>query len=105
MFWNTNKAIAKFQNTFTQMPTKSRRKFPLRISKENLKFGTDLNAELSKSLREMGAEITAQYGRELNPNPTQLRYDAITDHSRNDVPAKDAVAQALSETSSTLHIS
>ena len=67
--------------------------------------GTDLNAELSKSLREMGAEITAQYGRELNPNQTQLRYDAITDHSRNDVPAKDAVAQALSETSSTLHIS
>jgi hypothetical protein len=59
--------------------------------------GTDLRAELSKSLRKMGSEITEEYSRELNPNPTQLRYDAITDHSRNDVSAKDAVAQALNE--------
>jgi hypothetical protein len=59
--------------------------------------GADLQSELSKSLLQMGAEITQQYDRELNPNPTQLRYDAITDHSRNDVSAKDAVAQALSE--------
>jgi hypothetical protein len=59
--------------------------------------GANLQSELSKSLQQLGAEITAQYGRELNPNPTQLRYDAITDHSRNDVSAKDAVAQALSE--------
>ena len=59
--------------------------------------GTDLQSELSKSLQKMGAEITEEYSRELNPNPTQLRYDAITDHSRNDVSAKDAVAQALKE--------
>jgi hypothetical protein len=59
--------------------------------------GSDLHAEISKALQQMGAEITAEYDRELNPNPTQLRYDAITDHSRNDVLAKDAVAQALSE--------
>jgi hypothetical protein len=59
--------------------------------------GTDLQGELSKALQEMGDEITGEYGRDLNPNPTQLRYDAITDHSRNDVSAKDAVAQALSE--------
>jgi hypothetical protein len=59
--------------------------------------GTDLQAELSKSLQKMGSEITDQYSRELNPNPTQLRYDSITDHSRNDVSAKEAVAQALSE--------
>ena len=58
--------------------------------------GADLQSELSKCLRQMGDEITEQYGRELNPNPTQLLYDAITDHSRNDVSAKDAVAQALS---------
>jgi hypothetical protein len=58
--------------------------------------GADLQSELSKSLRQMGDEITEQYGRALNPNPTQLRYDAITDHSRNDVSAKDALAQALS---------
>lgn len=63
--------------------------------------GTDLQGELSKSLQQMGAEITERYGRELNPNPTQLRYDAITDHSRNDVSAKDAVAQAMSETAVT----
>lgn len=59
--------------------------------------GADLHAELSRSLQQMGADITEQYGKELNPNPTQLRYDAITDHSRNDVPAKDAVAQVLSD--------
>ena len=59
--------------------------------------GTDLQSELSKELQKMGDEITAEYSRELNPNPTQLRYDAITDHSRNDVSAKDAVAQALSD--------
>jgi hypothetical protein len=66
--------------------------------------GTDLQSELSKSLQHMGSEITDQYDRELNPNPTQLRYDAITDHSRNDVSAKDAVAQALSENAATSRI-
>jgi hypothetical protein len=60
--------------------------------------GTDLQGELSKALQKMGSEIAEEYSRELNPNPTQLRYDAITDHSRNDVSAKDAVAQALRET-------
>ena len=59
--------------------------------------GTDLHAELSKALQQMGADITEQYDKELNPNPTQLRYDAITDHSRNDVSARDAIAQALTE--------
>jgi hypothetical protein len=33
----------------------------------------------------------------LNPDPTQLRYDAITDHSRNEIAATDAVAQVLKE--------
>ena len=63
--------------------------------------GTDLQAELSKSLHQMGAEINEQYNRELNPEPAQVRYDAITDHSRNDVSAKDAVAQALSATAAS----
>ncbi len=67
------------------------------IGKKILVTGADLRGEISKTLRQMGADITEQYGRELNPNPTQLRYDSITDHSRNDVSAKDAVAQALSE--------
>jgi len=67
------------------------------VGRKFLITGTDLHAELSKSLQQMGADITEQYNQELNPEPTQLRYDAITDHSRNDVAAKDAVAQALSE--------
>jgi len=59
--------------------------------------GTDTHAEISNLLQKLGAEITEEYGKELNPDPTQLRYDDITDHSRNEVDAKDAVAQALKE--------
>jgi hypothetical protein len=57
--------------------------------------GADLDAESSKLLQQMAAEITAEYGKELNPEPAQLLYDNITDHSRNEVVAKDAVAHAL----------
>jgi hypothetical protein len=57
--------------------------------------GTDLNAESMKALKQMGAEITDEYDRELNPEPTQLLYDSITDHSRNEVVAQDAVDHAL----------
>jgi hypothetical protein len=59
--------------------------------------GTDLPPEIGNALQQIGTEITEEYNKELNPEPTQLRYDAITDHSRNDVGAKDAVAQALNE--------
>ena len=59
--------------------------------------GTDTHTEISDLLQKLGAEITEEYGKELNPDPTQLRYDDITDHSRNEVDAKDAVAQALKE--------
>jgi hypothetical protein len=68
------------------------------LGKQDLITGTDLHAELSKSLQQMGNDITEQYNKELNPEPAQLRYDAITDHSRNEVSAKDAVAQALAGT-------
>jgi hypothetical protein len=57
--------------------------------------GTDLNTESRKALRQMAAEITEVYDRELNTEPTQLLYDRITDHSRNEVAAQDAVDQAL----------
>jgi len=57
--------------------------------------GTDLNAESSRMLKQMASEITKEYNKELNPDPTQLLYDAITDHSRNDVAAKDAVDHAI----------
>lgn len=57
--------------------------------------GTDLDAESSKMLQQLATEITAEYDKELNPEPTQLLYDAITDHARNGTDAKDAVDHAL----------
>jgi hypothetical protein len=57
--------------------------------------GSDPNAESGPVLQRMAAEITDEYGKELNPDPTQLLYDDITDHSRNDVVAADAVAHVL----------
>jgi len=57
--------------------------------------GTDLQAESNKFLQQTAAAITADYGRELNPGPTQLLYDSITDHSRNEVVVKDSVAHAI----------
>lgn len=57
--------------------------------------GTDLGAEISNTLQQMAAEITAEYNKELNPDPTQLLYDAITDHGRNDAVVTDAVAHAI----------
>ncbi len=49
------------------------------MGKEVLITGTDLPAEFSKLLQQMSADITDEYNKELNPEPTQLRYDAITD--------------------------
>jgi hypothetical protein len=57
--------------------------------------GADLNAESNKVLQQMATEITDEYNRELNPEPTQLLYDTITDHSRNEVVVQEAVAAAL----------
>lgn len=61
--------------------------------------GTDLNAESTKALQQMAAEITDKYNRELNTEPTQLLYDTITDHSRNGVLAEEAVDHALKNVS------
>jgi hypothetical protein len=60
--------------------------------------GTDLGAESTKILQQMAADITDEYKKELNPGPTQLLYDSITDHGRNEVVVKDAVAHALKNT-------
>jgi hypothetical protein len=57
--------------------------------------GTDLGAESTKMLQQVAAEITDEYKKELNPGPTQLLYDSITDHGRNEVIVKDAVAHAV----------
>lgn len=69
------------------------------VGKQVAITGADLRTEMGNALQQIGTEITEEYNKELNPEPTQLRYDAITDHSRNDVAAKDAVAQALNEKS------
>jgi hypothetical protein len=61
--------------------------------------GADLNAASMDALKQFGAEITEEYDRELNPEPTQLLYDSITDHSRNDVAVQDAVEHALKNVS------
>jgi hypothetical protein len=57
--------------------------------------GSDLNAESNKALQQIAAEITDEYNQQLNPAPTQLFYDSITDHGRNGALAKDAVAHAI----------
>ncbi len=57
--------------------------------------GADLNAESSKMLQQVAADITDEYNKELNPGSAQLLYDTITDHGRNEVVVKDAVAHAL----------
>lgn len=70
------------------------------MGKQVVVTGADLRSEMGNALQQMGTEITNEYNRELNPEPTQLRYDAITDHSRNDVAASDAIHQALTSTTS-----
>lgn len=57
--------------------------------------GTDLAAESNRMLQQMASDITAEYNKELNPDPAQLLYDSITDHGRNDVLTRDAVAHAI----------
>ena len=57
--------------------------------------GANLDAASRTMLQQLAGEITAEYGKELNPGPTQLLYDAITDHGRNGVVASDGVAHAL----------
>jgi hypothetical protein len=57
--------------------------------------GADLDAETNKVLLQVATEITNEYTRAINSNPTQLLYDSITDHARNAVVAKDAVDHAI----------
>jgi hypothetical protein len=57
--------------------------------------GSELGAQSDRALEKIASEITTEYGKELNTEPTQLLYDSITDHARNDVSYKDAVAHAL----------
>jgi len=60
--------------------------------------GSDLEDEARKALLQLSKDITAEYNDKLKPNAAQQRFDDLTDHSRNNVAANDAVAQALRET-------
>jgi len=57
--------------------------------------GTDLNDESNKLLAQMATDITDEYNKELDPEPTQLLYDEITNHGRNGIIASDAAAHAI----------
>jgi hypothetical protein len=57
--------------------------------------GADLNAESNKVLAGMATEITGEYNKELDPEPTQLLYDEITNHGRNGIIASDAAEHAI----------
>ena len=67
------------------------------IGKKEVVSGSDLDAASNAWLQQMGNEITDEYGRELNPAPTQLRYDLLTDYSRNGEVAPDVVTQVLKD--------
>ena len=57
--------------------------------------GTDQAAESDQALHQIATEITDEYNKELNPEPTQLLYDSITNHGVNDVVSKDAAEHAI----------
>ena len=57
--------------------------------------GADLNAESGKILQQTAAAIAADYNKELNPAPTQLLYDDITDHGRSETAVQDAITHAI----------
>jgi hypothetical protein len=61
--------------------------------------GDDLDVASNQKLLEIATEITDEYTKEINSNPTQLLYENITDHSRNGVIAKDAVEHAIKNAS------
>jgi len=60
--------------------------------------GRDLRKAASVAVDKIGGEITDAYNKEMQVELTESRYDAITDHSRKDIPVPDAVAQAIRET-------
>jgi hypothetical protein len=65
-------------------------------------MGADLDAAADEWLKREAAEITADYDDQLDSNRAQAVYDNITDHSRNDIAAEDAVARALKDVTASL---
>jgi hypothetical protein len=72
------------------------------IGRELTVTGSDLDAEANQALQKISADINAEYASQLNADAAQLHYDDLTDHARNDVPAKDAVAEVLAMNSAKL---
>ena len=68
------------------------------LGKQSEISGPNLDAE-STRMQQMAHEITEEYSKELNPEPTQLLFDTITDHGRNGVVARDAAVHALKNVS------
>src|SRR5207247_6873077 len=60
--------------------------------------GLDLRKAANVAVNKIGGEITDAYNKEMQVELTEARYDAITEHSRKDIPVPDAVAQAIRET-------
>ena len=67
------------------------------IGKQFSVSGADLDGEVRKELQKLGGDITAEYNEKLNPNAVQQRYDDITDHSRYDIEAGEAVSRVLKD--------
>jgi len=63
--------------------------------------GPDLQSEFTKALQQAGTQITEEFTAKLGAASAQDRYDEITDHSRNNVAASEAVSQALKESAGT----
>jgi hypothetical protein len=61
--------------------------------------GADLNAEMEKALQQTAGDATRDFDKSLNVAATQEYYDRITDHGRNEIDAKQAVAAAVENTS------
>jgi len=92
------KAIAKSRESYYQTADRvAERIAATYIGKQVEIAGADLSAS-PPGRSNKWPRITDEYKRELNPGPTQLLYDSITDHGRNQVVVKDAVAHALKNT-------
>jgi hypothetical protein len=59
--------------------------------------GPDVRKALTVALNKTGEAITEAYKKQMPVDLAEVRYDAITDHGRNDVPVATAVAQAIGE--------
>jgi hypothetical protein len=65
------------------------------IGREFTVTGNDVDAEVQKLLEKISTDINAEYTSQLKADSAQQRFDDITDHSRNDVTVKEAVAEVL----------